>query len=148
MQERKKGKNSMSAPLALFAAESRGTSRRYIHELEELGFEVVFCSNADGVFDGLGAERKPVLIVTAGNLPPGRLFRHHGIAGGFKMGLVLYKKIRKEHPTLPVIVITCTEDILEELKLNPDPKMGIVDRMPDTTYREFAGIVSKLTGIS
>jgi CheY-like chemotaxis protein len=116
----------------LFVDDDRYISELYITALCENGFTVELCDNADDADVKLTAG---VLgydaIVLDLSMIPGKASKDEAALGGLGTGVWLYKRLRKVHPTVPVVVLTnvLQGPILEQLPTSDDPQLVVVHKI-------------------
>ena len=117
---------------------------KYVNELVDNGYEVVFEDNVDSGLATLLSKGNFDLVVLDISMPPGSEFKFEDTVGGTRTGLALYDTIRAERPNLPIVVLTNVPDsrLAEHFAKDGDRLCGFV-RKPEVLPRQFATFVGQ-----
>lgn len=95
--------------IILFVDDDPYSSRTYIDELQDRGFQVTLASTADAAIEALqGTEFQ--LLITDLRMPSGTHFSDIETAGGQRTGLALARLARRKWPALPILFFTLSYD--------------------------------------
>ena len=119
----------------VYAASSRACTRDQVETLEHAGFTVIFCRSADEVlaaFDGQPGRPRPDILVSECTLTHSDVWTTAETNHGVRTGISLYRRLRPQFRSLPIIMIAYVSGIIEELQSFEDRNMLVVDCMSRT----------------
>jgi CheY-like chemotaxis protein len=132
----------------LFIDDDRRRMTKYVDELIENGYEVVFEDNVDLALATLRSHKDVDLVVLDISMPPGAEYKFEDTVGGTRTGLALYDTIRTERPELRIVALTNVPDPrVAEHFARDNASLWRLVRKPDVLPRQFAEFVGQfLTG--
>jgi DNA-binding response OmpR family regulator len=77
----------------------------YFYALKERGFDVMQCEEADTAQDKWRA-LNPALVILDVMMPPGKVVRAEDTKEGLHSGVLLFERLRRDLPDVPVIILT------------------------------------------
>jgi CheY-like chemotaxis protein len=130
----------------LFIDDDRRRMAKYVAELEDNEYEVIFEDKVDSALSTLRSQPDLDLVVLDISIPPGDEYRREDTVGGTRTGLALYDTIRTERPGLRIVALTNVADQRVAEYFARDPLCQLV-RKPDALPRQFVEFVGRfLTG--
>lgn len=112
---------SSNSTLIALANQDVTHSKMKVKEFRAAGFDVVFCNDATDVISVFAqpADVRPKMIVMDSYLRHGPEFDGLATNRGIDTGVVLYKRLRTDHPSLPIIIhasVGCTVESLSGVR--------------------------------
>jgi len=122
-------KGFMSEKLIIYANQESYLSQDRIRVLERYGFKVTFCGCAADVLTmlKLPVEERPMMLITDAQLPHDKELSTTDTNDGTETGLALYRWIREQEKTFPVIIYTSSKRLVAELSELEDEFLEVVD---------------------
>lgn len=132
----------------LFIDDDRRRMNKYVRELEDNDYEVIFEDNVNDALTTLRSLKDLDLVILDISMPPGTEYKFEDTVGGTRTGLALYDTIRSERPELRIVALTNVSDSRVAEHFGKDGRgPGQLVRKPDVLPRQFAEFVGRfLTG--
>lgn|ERR1051325_1210550 len=132
----------------LFIDDDRRRMSKYVRELEDNGYEVIFEDNVNDALTTLRSQKDLDLVILDISMPPGTEYKFEDTVGGTRTGLAVYDTIRSERPELRIVALTNVSDSRVTDHFGRDSRgLGQLVRKPDVLPRQFAEFVGRfLTG--
>lgn len=93
--------------MILFVDDEERRVKSYIQEFQYSGYQVEFRSDVDSALDFFYEKYKQIeLLVLDVMMPPGIAFKDFDTKYGLRTGIALYRKIRGENFTCPILFLT------------------------------------------
>ena len=122
--------------LVLLVDDDRLPMRTYVRALEQNGFTVKHCLEPDGALEYLKEKGTMIAAVIVDiMLPPGKTrYTSHSTNYGLTTGLLIMEDVRKQLPTVPLLVLTNVRnpDTLE--KAGKFPSVAIFQKMECSAF--------------
>jgi CheY-like chemotaxis protein len=132
----------------LFIDDDRRRMNKYVRELADNKYEVIFEDNVDDALNTLRSQKDLDLVIIDISMPPGAEYKFEDTVGGTRTGLALYDTIRAERPELRIVALTNVPDPrVAEHFARDNASLWRLVRKPDVLPRQFAEFVGQfLTG--